>query len=101
MNLADDLGYTPMVASKLSKDKLVRALLHRTDIQVNMMDTTGSSALWWATSKGNVNVLNLLLKDARVDVNSKDHRGATTLFYAAIFMKWNILMRFWCKIAST
>ena len=49
-----------------------------------------STALHWAASNGNMNIVEILL-DRGIDINSKDTYGNTALHYAAMNGKMNIV----------
>ncbi|KAF0327457.1 ankyrin repeat domain-containing protein 52 [Colletotrichum asianum] len=87
---------TPLiVASYFGLDRIVRKLVQREDVQLNVKNARCRSALAWAAAKGHTKVVQELLKTApnttikwvvsgeRIDINSRDCHGQTPLALAA------------------
>jgi len=69
----------------------VRLLLAHPEIEVNVQDSDGSSALLLATHRGKTEVVHLLLKDLRVACNLPDSNGCTPLWWAARWSRMEVL----------
>ena len=70
MNEADEFGYTALIlASEDGHVKVVRLLLARQGVEVNMSRVDGASALFMASQQGRVEVVRLLLARQGVEVN--------------------------------
>ena len=63
---------------------MVKLLLKHSKINVNTEDIfDGDTALIWASFNGHENVVDLLLQNPEIDLNSKNYLGNTALIYAA------------------
>jgi ankyrin repeat protein len=60
-------------------------LLNRDDIDLNITDKTGQTALFWACFYYNVSTIDLLLKKEGIDPNARDIDGCTPLGLACYF----------------
>ena len=87
LNTASISGWTPiMLASRhmFSSAVIVDAILERNDVDLNMQNDVGETALIVATKLGNVAIVKALLRDPwRLDFNLQDNRGLTALMHAA------------------
>ena len=77
---------TPLcIAAKLGKTEMVRLLLKRPDLDLNMTDQYGKTPLLHATCRGNESTVSLLLKHSRSDHNSVDvNKRSTSLTTASV-----------------
>lgn len=73
-----------MIASGIGCTKLVEFLLDRDDVDANLKDINGETALMKATKWRRLEIVKLLLLAKEVKVNLHDHRGFTAL-HAALF----------------
>lgn len=51
--------------------------------EINSLDDNGLGLIHWACDRGNVAILELILKTDRIDINLQDEEGQTALFYAS------------------
>jgi ankyrin repeat protein len=63
-------------------DAIVKLLLARNDVDVNLKDGGGWSPLFYAIGKGDDAIVKVLLSRDDVDVNSKDQKSWSSLSYA-------------------
>ena len=94
INIPGELGATPlMVVSRTSgatphrRDQVtstVESLLAAPNIDVNAVDKYGRTALWWAASEGQPDVVQILLSNTHVDINYRNVDGQTALFAAVL-----------------
>lgn len=76
-------GYTPLMdASYYGYDKIVKLLLDKKDIDVNIFNHLGHSAFSMAVKQGNLKVVQLLLKVPNIDINIIDKDGKSVLKFA-------------------
>lgn len=87
VNAANIDGWTPiMLASKnyQGRTEIVDAILATNDVNLNMRNELGETALIVAAKLGNVAIVKALLAYLwRPDVNAQDNRGFTALMHAA------------------
>jgi ankyrin repeat protein len=88
--LPEFLGYLHALANEVLKcamntenETVVRLLVLRDDINVNLKNKYNQMPLFWAAERGHKAVVKLLLKTGKVDVDSKDIRYRTPLVLAA------------------
>lgn len=72
---------TLIEAAKFGNRELVEYLLQN-NANVNVKDSDGSTALFWAAVRGDQDLVKLLI-DKGADVNEKDNQGSTALHVAA------------------
>ena len=72
-----------MLAALHGKEELISCLLQQDDVDVNLKDRTGYSALCLAVTTKNLAIVDLLLHQKGIDVNSSNRNGATALIIAA------------------
>lgn len=72
-------------------EEIVKFLLARPGIDVNILDYIDRSALMWASEKGLENIVKLLLQAPNIDVNIKDRRKNTALTLAVQCGRENIV----------
>ena len=70
-------------AEEKGREAVVKLLLGRGDVDVNLKDNSGRTPLSWAAVTGHEAVVKLLLGRGDVDVNLKDDSGRTPLSRAA------------------
>ena len=76
--------YTPLIwASQNGHSDVVQVLLQNEDIDVNIADRDGITALYKASSRGHKEVVQLLLQKEDIDVNIADYGGSTALHMAS------------------
>ncbi len=80
---SDELIALIYAASVGSKD-IVKLLLDHPDIDINIRDSLGWSALMRAAQERNTEIVELLLEKPNIDVNTKNHDGSTALTIAAL-----------------
>jgi len=51
--------------------------------EINSLDDNGLGLIHWACDRGNVEILELILNTAGIDINLQDEEGQTALFYAS------------------
>ena len=61
---------------------VVKTLLDRRGIEVDIKDSSGRTPLSVAVSNGSVEIVKLLLDTNRVDVNTRDNAGSSPLYLA-------------------
>ncbi|KAF2998785.1 Ankyrin repeat domain-containing protein 60 [Penicillium rubens] len=85
INQESPTGTSPLqVALSMDHLSIEFLLLNRKSaIEVNHKDWSGLTALMYASIKGNLQVIELLLKDINVNVNLFDNSKRTALWYAA------------------
>ncbi|KAF0719332.1 Aste57867_1116 [Aphanomyces stellatus] len=77
-------GTVLMWASAFGRVDVVRLLLaRRSDIHVNCTNEFGESALHWASERGHLDVVDVLLDTHGMDVNLVDENGQSALHYAS------------------
>ena len=70
-NLQD--SYRFIEAAKEGDLKVVKELLKRSDIDVNIQNIDGNTALIWASYEGHLDIVKELLKRSDIDLNIKDN----------------------------
>ena len=79
VNKHNKYGYTPLIkACKENNKKYALALLERTYIEVNLVNNHGETALYWASEKGMLAVVEKLIEKG-ADVNIQNEDGYTAL----------------------
>jgi ankyrin repeat protein len=68
-----------MKAVGMNHPEIVQVLLQHEEINVNVQDEKGDTALIWAAEKGRTEVVKRLLKHPLIDVNVQDNIGQTAL----------------------
>ncbi|KAH6888318.1 hypothetical protein BKA70DRAFT_59722 [Coprinopsis sp. MPI-PUGE-AT-0042] len=81
VNAADSYGKTALMVAN-SQEKAILLLAHP-KIKPNLVDCDGETALMYASNRGSLEVVKVLLADARVVVNLKSETGKTALDMAA------------------
>jgi ankyrin repeat protein len=71
------------MASDKGYDAIVKLLLKTNDIDVNIQDKLGHTALINASFRNHEAIAKLLLENKVIDVNIQDNNGSTALIYAA------------------
>jgi ankyrin repeat protein len=69
-------------ASRAGNLDVVKELLKRSDIDVNIQDNDGNTALIWVSFYGQFEITKELLKRSDIDVNIQDNDGNTALIWA-------------------
>ncbi len=93
VNSKNHTGRTPlMLAATNQWDEIASILLGHDGVVPDLTDSTGRSALSWATEDSQ-EVVVLLLETGRADANSKDDHGRTPLSHAAVYGDQRILKR--------
>ncbi|ETW02556.1 hypothetical protein H310_06038 [Aphanomyces invadans] len=77
-------GMSLLVAATTGQVEVVRTLLAQHDIQVNVQDDLGISALMLACDGGHLEIVRLLLAHPDIDVNEQDAEGMTPLMSAVM-----------------
>ncbi|KAF8470008.1 hypothetical protein BDZ91DRAFT_719689 [Kalaharituber pfeilii] len=72
-------GTALLYAAVQGHEAIVRLLLKRADVDVNMKASNSGTPLWCAASKGHEAIVRLLLERADVDVNMKASNSGTPL----------------------
>ncbi|CAC5406432.1 unnamed protein product [Mytilus coruscus] len=76
-------GVSPLSrASHFNQMEVVKVLLQCDEIDINLTDNKGRSALYWASRKGHVDVVKKLLQHS-ADVNQYDYHGNSALYIAS------------------
>ena len=70
-----------MAAAKTARRNAVSMILESFPVKINMEDSSGATALIWATLAGDPSTIALLIKNG-ADVNIKEKDGWTALHYA-------------------
>ena len=84
LDAVDDDGRTPLTwAAYNGHERVVKALLATTKVDVNSKDKYGWTPLHWAAYNGHERVVKALLATEQIDPNSKDDTGWTPLYRAA------------------
>ena len=83
VNAKDENGMTALHYAVEKDYQLLVARLLRQDIDVNVRNAVGSTALFWAAKRGSYGVVEKLLKHKAIDVNVKGAGDATPLKAAA------------------
>ena len=80
-------GYTVlMIACLLGTSELVKKILKRTDIDVNLRSTvTGTTALDMAVYSLDKNIITAITSANNIDVNMRDNNGNTPLMNIIVF----------------
>lgn len=78
-------GTEPLTEEEIGRVKEILG----TDVDLNARDEMGSTALWWAATKGPVKLVELLLEKG-ANVDAKDNYGETPLMKACINSKIDI-----------
>ena len=71
------------MASNYGNLQVVQHLLRHPEVQVNLQERIGSTALHLATYKGYTAIVEALLGHPGIDINCQDHAGSTPLHAAA------------------
>ena len=83
-NLRFHQSATPLgEAAYWGKDDVVRILIEREDVDMNLPDGGGSSPLYYAANQGHYTIVELLLTRSDIEVNSRNSDGRTSLSIAA------------------
>ena len=82
---------TAVAQSAQNKERIVKLLLDRPDVDVNAHDFPGTTALAMAVAKGYYYVLSVLLRRNDIDINTTDVQGRTPLILAALFERVNLV----------
>ena len=89
-------GMTPLMMavkrSKFNDAQMVRALLTSPDLDVNMQDNQGFTALMMAVEDNKNEAVDALLADSRVDVNISNNEGLVALSLAKSMGIMNALL---------
>jgi len=64
-------------------EKLLELLKNVDPVELNSLDENGLGLIHWATDRGNIDVLKIILNTKGIDINLKDSEGQTALFYAS------------------
>ncbi|MCE3234592.1 MAG: Ankyrin repeat (many copies), partial [Vampirovibrio sp.] len=95
LNQADDKGVTPiMVAASVSNPDMVRLFLVQDDIEPNLQDQAGYTAMMWPEPTANGNYIRTLQTfvdhekehPGTLDFSKKDNKGTSAADYAT----WNL-----------
>jgi ankyrin repeat protein len=71
-----------MYASSNDNIDIVKLLLERKDIDINIKDNDGWTTLIFASEYGEIDVIKLLLEREDIDINIKNNNGWTALIFA-------------------
>ncbi|OUM68876.1 hypothetical protein PIROE2DRAFT_38828, partial [Piromyces sp. E2] len=63
-------------------------LLSRPDIDINLQDDKGCTALMYALKSQNKEVIELLLNHPDINVNIKNYKEGYTVWYKKVLMIW-------------
>ena len=61
---------------------IIKALIQKYPDFVNWENSNGANGLHTAASQGNIPVLDYLVNDLKMDINSTDYEGRGVLYYA-------------------
>lgn len=64
-------------------DKLKKLLKNVDPIDLNSLDENGLGLIHWASDRGNLEVLKIILTTKGIDIDLQDSEGQTALFYAS------------------
>lgn len=81
--LVEDLSPL-MTAAQYDSVQIINHLLREYNLDVNMQNATGNSALWYGVAKKSSAVVNQLLQDPRVQVDVLNREGQTVLRLAVL-----------------
>lgn len=71
LNKLDEYGYTPLIETLIANDTEKAKLILEQDVDVNLADITGRSALHWAAENSNIEIAKALLeRGAKADAFS-------------------------------
>lgn len=84
MNSRDEEGRTSLHAAAMQKDGhyMTRILVSQKNININAVDKSGRTPLFYAVSSGNISSFTMLLERHDIDVNLPDANGETPLHFA-------------------
>lgn len=83
LNGVDIYGFTPLICAVQNNSEEATRLLLENGAQVHIADTERRSAIWFACSIGNMNIVRLLV-EYRADVNQCSISGKSPLFMALV-----------------
>ena len=76
-------GQTALCISIMQgRERILKLMLEREDVDINAIDTCGDTALILATRLGKGKIVELLLARKDIDINSADKNGLTPLMHA-------------------
>lgn len=62
----------------------LKALLHNVDpVELNSLDENGLGLIHWASDRGNIDILKIILTTKGINIDLRDSEGQTALFYAS------------------
>jgi len=64
-------------------EKLLDLLKNVDPVDLNSLDENGLGLIHWASDRGNLNILRIILDTKGIDINLRDSEGQTALFYAS------------------
>ncbi|WP_413727479.1 ankyrin repeat domain-containing protein [Sodalis sp. RH19] len=110
INQKDSNGGTILSKAICGHFDFVKSLLERDDIDINIKDGFGRSALInhcinyiWANDISDseyFEILDMLLKNVNLDINTQDHEGKTALHYAMTSYKYITKVRYYKTVES-
>ncbi|KAJ8132161.1 hypothetical protein O1611_g1463 [Lasiodiplodia mahajangana] len=79
-------GHTSLaIAAALGHESVVKQLLNKSQINVNLADKNGRTPLHLAVFHGNEGVVKLLLRDSQINVNLADNEGQMPIHSALLY----------------
>ena len=95
VNTTDELGKTALMlaSEKRYNDGIVKLLVNHQEIDANIQDNEGKTALMHGVSSGYYKNVELLLQHPRIDVNKRDNEGKTALMQAVAKRNYGIIIR--------
>lgn len=91
INQANPKGFTPLILAVYNNNKETVKWLISEGAKVDAQDMSGNTALMGATFKGYVDMVDLLIKEGRANVNQVNANGASALIFAATFGQADIV----------
>jgi len=70
------------LACKRKFPTIVKLLLQHPEIDVNLRDSTGKSAMMYALNSPNIEILEFLAKEKNVKINQLNHNGVNIFMYS-------------------